>query len=186
MKHLFVKTTTKSKEETDTRSRGELLQTSRDHPWWTGSGTGSDDFWWHVTYSLLLCFRKCSVVCEDPEVQSTVGGFFKCQTHRQRWMFLGVLCRLDPGAGSPVVPGPGASEQCGHCWWRLSHSFLGFKLRAFKLWNRFVCSRELMNFKIVRLRSLYKPLQMDGWENGFEWYFVILKMSNTPFYSSTC
>lgn len=102
MKHLFVKTTTKSKEETDTRSRGELLQTSRDHPWWTGSGPGSDDFWWHVTYSLLLCSRKCSVVCEDPEVQSTVGGFFKSQTHRQRWMFLGVLWRLDPGAGSPA------------------------------------------------------------------------------------
>lgn len=27
---------------------------------------------------------------------------------------------------------------------------------------------------------------MDVWENGFEWYFVILKMSNTPFYSRIC
>lgn len=164
MKHLFVKNTTKSKEETDTRSRGELLQTSRDHPSWIGSGTGSDDLWWHVTYSLLLCFRKCSVVCEDPEVQSTVGGFFKSQTHRQRWMFLGVLWRLDPGAGSPASAWSPfqepVSEQCGHCWWRLSHCFPGVKLKAFKLWNWFVCSRELMNFRIVRLRSLYKPVQM--------------------------
>ena len=43
--------------------------------------------------------------------------FFKSQTHRQRWMFLGVLWRLDPGPGSLSSVCPhlsGASEQWDH------------------------------------------------------------------------
>lgn len=132
---MFVKNTTKSKEQIDNRSRGELLKTSRHHLWQTGSGTGSDDLLWHMKSSLLLCFRKCSVVCKDPKVQSTVGGFFKSQTHRQRWMFLRVLWRLDPGPGSPSsahIHVPGASEQRDPSWWRLSHSF---QVSGWEYWN---------------------------------------------------